>query len=632
MMSLWNKFCKALRAYRIAHGGNVAITFALATLPIITTVGFAVDYSRANAVKTALQSALDSTALMLSKEASTDTSTQLSANAQKYFTALFTSKDAKNIQTGVSYGTSGGSSIIISASADVPTYLLGLLPGQMFQNLTVSSTATAKWGVNRLRVALVLDNTGSMDQSGKMTALKAATAGTGGLLSQLQAAVSTNGDVYVSIIPFVKDVNIGGTNYSSNYIYWGTAPADNNVNNPLNLNPIQDSTSSDNTSWNATNGQCEDQGGTVLGTSSSYKARSSCLTKSSCSIPGNITQNSCTNAGTCSVSGFTSQSTCTGAGTCSVSGNTTQSTCTAAGTCSISGHNSQNSCTGAGTCSISGHNSQNGCTGAGVCSNSQYTTSNQCGQHNGTWTAGVWTAGVWTAATWTATPGTWTGGVWSTATTQWVPYAHNDPTHGWNGCVVDRGGPTAPDTGNYDTNVVSPDTTINATLYAAEQYSSCPKAVKDLSYDWTGMNDLVNSMSSAGNTNQAIGLQLGWMSLVGGGPFPSPPAFDAGYNYTQAVILLTDGLNTQDRWYSSQNSIDTRQQTTCNNLNAAGITVYTIQVNTGGDPTSTLLQNCAGSPGHYPDPTKFFLLTSASQIVTAFNSIATNLTQLRVAR
>ena len=78
--------------------------------------------------------------------------------------------------------------------------------------------------------------------------------------------------------------------------------------------------------------------------------------------------------------------------------------------------------------------------------------------------------------------------------------------------------------------------------------------------------------------------------------------------------------------------IDARQQLTCDNINAAGITLYTIQVNTDGDPTSTLLQNCAGSPGHYPDSSKFFLLTSANQIVTTFAQIGTELSQLRVAR
>ena len=65
---------------------------------------------------------------------------------------------------------------------------------------------------------------------------------------------------------------------------------------------------------------------------------------------------------------------------------------------------------------------------------------------------------------------------------------------------------------------------------------------------------------------------------------------------------------------------------TCDNIKAAGITLYTIQVNTGGDPTSTLLQNCAS------DSSKFFLLTSASAIVTTFNQIGTALSNLRVAK
>src|SRR5690242_13045771 len=142
-----------------------------------------------------------------------------------------------------------------------------------------------------------------------------------------------------------------------------------------------------------------------------------------------------------------------------------------------------------------------------------------------------------------------------------------------------------------------------------------------LSYDWSSMSSLVDNMSPAGNTNQAIGLQIGWMTLAGGGPFVAP-AMDPNYTYNQIIILLTDGLNTQDRWYTSQSSIDARETITCSNIKSAGITLYTIQVNTGGDPTSTLLQNCA------TDFSKFFLLTSASDIVTTFNTIGTNLSRL----
>ena len=147
-----------------------------------------------------------------------------------------------------------------------------------------------------------------------------------------------------------------------------------------------------------------------------------------------------------------------------------------------------------------------------------------------------------------------------------------------------------------------------------------------LSYNWTGMTSLVNSMTPNGNTNQAIGLMHGWMSLVGGGPYPAPPAMDPGYKYQQVIILLTDGLNTQNRWYTSQSSIDAREALTCTNVKAAGIILYTVQVNTGGDATSTLLQNCAS------DSSKFFLLTTASAIVTAFNQIGTALSNLRIAQ
>lgn len=159
-----------------------------------------------------------------------------------------------------------------------------------------------------------------------------------------------------------------------------------------------------------------------------------------------------------------------------------------------------------------------------------------------------------------------------------------------------------------------------------------------LSYDWASMTTLVNNMSPGGSTNQGLGLQLGWLSLVGGGPFTMPP-LETGYNYTQVIILLTDGLNTQDRWYGDGSSlgtsddakIDAREQLTCANFKAASISnptnvIYTIQVDTGGDPTSTLLQGCASSPD------KFYLLTSSSQILNVFTKIGNDLTQLRVAK
>ena len=183
----------------------------------------------------------------------------------------------------------------------------------------------------------------------------------------------------------------------------------------------------------------------------------------------------------------------------------------------------------------------------------------------------------------------------------------------WNGCLTDRDQ-------NYDTTNDAP--VAGSTLYPAEQYSSCPTTLIGLSNDFTALSNKIDDMTPQGNTNQAIGLQMGWQSLTAS-PFTIPP-FDSNYAYKQVIILLTDGLNTQDRWYNYASSIDARQEKTCDNIKAAGITIYTVQVNTSGDPTSTLLQYCAS------DNNKFFLLTSADAIVTTFNQIGTALTNLRL--
>ena len=51
------------------QGRRRAVAGARASFPLIGAVGAAVDYSRANSARTAMQAALDSTALMLSKDA-----------------------------------------------------------------------------------------------------------------------------------------------------------------------------------------------------------------------------------------------------------------------------------------------------------------------------------------------------------------------------------------------------------------------------------------------------------------------------------------------------------------------------------------------------------------------------------
>lgn len=460
-----------LRRFLKDSRGGVAPMFALAIIPVIGLVGASVDYSRANSIKAGMQSALDATALAMAKLAPTLTQSQLQTQTNAYFQAMFNYPEAKNLTITPTFSTSGGSQLTVAASASIDTAFMNVLG---YSNLNIGSTSTVKWGMNRLRVALVLDNTGSMSSDGKMDALKTASKS---LLTQLKTAATTSGDVYVSIIPFSKDVNIGKSNVNQTYIRWDL--------------------------WDAAN----NSGGNTFSGSICYYG-----------TLWQVNGTSWTNGG---------------------------------------------SCTGTST---------------GIC---------------------------------------YQGTLWNWNGSAFVSGGSCASHSSWNGCVTDRDQ-------DHDTTNTEPSAGNQATLFPAEQYGRCPVELMPLSYDWTALNSKIDSMKPDGNTNQTIGLQWGFQSLTAA-PF-TIPAKDPNYIYNQVIIMLTDGLNTQNRFSTSQSSIDARTKKACDSIKAAGITLYALQVNTDGDPTSTMLQQCASDSG------KFFLVTSASQIGTIFSQIGTNLSKLRIAK
>jgi hypothetical protein len=227
-----------------------------------------------------------------------------------------------------------------------------------------------------------------------------------------------------------------------------------------------------------------------------------------------------------------------------------------------------------------------------------------------------------------------------------------NPINTWTGCITDRA-QSYDETGDAAAGVA-------ATLFPANQYyengiaycdssaSTTLEPIIPLTYTWSTLKTAVNAMQPTGGTDQSVGLAWGWQTLLTTGPSPlQAPAEDPNTTYNRVIILLSDGLNTEDRWpnygdgstqntnASGQGYIDIRQAQQCANIKAAVdangrpmFTVYTIQVNTSrpADPVSTVLQNCAS------DQSKFFMLTSSTQIATTFTTIGTALSQLRVAR
>ncbi|AWM01754.1 TadE/TadG family type IV pilus assembly protein [Bradyrhizobium amphicarpaeae] len=448
-LPLVSRLGRQFARFAAAEQGNIAVIFAIALVPVLSFVGAAIDYSRAAQARASMQSALDSTALMLSRDLSsgTITTSQISSKAQTYFNALFTNTATlPSVSVGATYNasTSIGSTIQLTGTG---TYTTSFMKIAGFPTLGIDTSSTSAWGLTRMRVALVLDVTGSMADDGKMPAMQTAAKN---LVDQLSALAKNNGDVYISIVPFAKDVNVGASNYNKNWI--------------------------DFSDWEAANG-------------------------------------------------------------------------------------------------------------TRVC-----TARNNWGQ---------------------CTSSTWT------------PANHNT----WNGCVTDRDQ-------DYDTKNTTPTAGNSSTLFPAEQYSYCNASgsayiqpIMPLSYDWSALKTLIGNLVPTGNTNQGIGLAWGWMTLSTGDPM-NAPAKDTNYTYKDAIVILSDGLNTQNRWYSNASQIDARQKKLCDNAKAQpnNITIYTVQVNTGGDPTSSVLQYCASGSD------KFYLVTSASQTVSVFKDIGTSLSKLRVAR
>lgn len=207
-------FTNHLRQLRDDRGGNIAILFALALVPMLGLIGMAMDYTRAVRVKASMHAAVDATALMMAREASKLTPEQLQAKATAYFTANFKNPEGKNLKVTPVMTTPapGRWTLTITATGKVDTMVMrwpSYVPGSGVtapSQLDVGSTSTVNWGMKKLELALALDNTLSMASSNKMTELKKAVKT---LLTTLKAAEKVSGDIKISIIPFETQVRIG---------------------------------------------------------------------------------------------------------------------------------------------------------------------------------------------------------------------------------------------------------------------------------------------------------------------------------------------------------------------------------------------------------------------------------------
>ena len=203
MRVFWSDFVNAQK-------GNVVIIFGLTMVPTMVLIGGLVDYGMAIKTKSQLVQTLDAAMLAAMLQYSEDEAADYEGIIASYIDKNFTQSEKRLHGTIIEVGTpeiSDEGEMKATITATVPTSFLKFAHFDEFQ-FTISSGVMV--GGSSVEVALVLDNTGSMDGD-KIIALKKASKD----LIEIVYPEDFNNSakkIKFSIIPFADYVNIGQDN------------------------------------------------------------------------------------------------------------------------------------------------------------------------------------------------------------------------------------------------------------------------------------------------------------------------------------------------------------------------------------------------------------------------------------
>lgn len=193
------------RRYQCDRNGNVAISFALVVSVLLLIVGIAIDYARGVLAHRQLQHATDTAAMAVATRKLPMASSKIVAQAMLSTNAKFTPTITQlEIPNADSTFTTR-----LGTHYSLPTTLL-----QMFGRPTIEVEAFAEVTLRprKTHVAMVLDNSGSMDAGNRMSSL----------ISAAKLVVTTvgqsDGDVEFALVPFANFVNVGAQYKTANWI------------------------------------------------------------------------------------------------------------------------------------------------------------------------------------------------------------------------------------------------------------------------------------------------------------------------------------------------------------------------------------------------------------------------------
>lgn len=189
------------RRFGADRKGGVALPFAMAAIPLALMSVAAVDFHRASMVRNGLQDALDAATLAAGRTSTTDAALiqQIGQDALAANLKAYPSTEL----TGSSF-TLQGEKVVGTASMHMTPLVAQIFGAQM--NIAAESEVVR--GLNKLEIAMVLDNTGSMAGT-KLSTLKTAASNFVDTLSAAAARSAEPNAVKIALVPFSMTVRVG---------------------------------------------------------------------------------------------------------------------------------------------------------------------------------------------------------------------------------------------------------------------------------------------------------------------------------------------------------------------------------------------------------------------------------------
>ena len=225
--------------------GSVAAMAAVLAVPLVLSLGVAVDLSSLWVLQQRMQWAVDAAALLGASQSNGETAALVTKDAKELFWLSY-GAPLTSYLSGTQVGFLGSSSagatvttataasgnipanpyVTVTASATLPTFLMGLV-GQNQTSVTVSSTAAVP---HRVEMAVVLDNSVSMgfptDSSNTTLKLAALQTAAQNLVSTIfGSSASASPNVSMAIVPFAGAVNVGNDAVAQSFLKSGTLNA-----------------------------------------------------------------------------------------------------------------------------------------------------------------------------------------------------------------------------------------------------------------------------------------------------------------------------------------------------------------------------------------------------------------------